>query len=71
MQPTDPSWRRSSHSMGNGGNCVEVAHTPHTVRVRDSKDPAGAELGFRPTPWRAFLTLVGTATHAPRAVRRP
>ncbi|HEX5113894.1 MAG TPA: DUF397 domain-containing protein [Pseudonocardiaceae bacterium] len=30
-------WRKSSRSGGNGGSCVEVAHTRHAVR--DSKNP--------------------------------
>lgn len=41
-------WRRSTHSDGAGGNCVEVAdltHTPHgAVAIRDSKDPCGPVL---------------------------
>lgn len=40
-------WRKASYSGGNGGNCVEVAHTGD--RIRDSKNPAGpilrADLG--------------------------
>ncbi|HEX5402768.1 MAG TPA: DUF397 domain-containing protein [Pseudonocardiaceae bacterium] len=43
MAPDRPlRWRKSSHSGGNGGQCVELAHT--LTAVRDSKNPAGAML---------------------------
>lgn len=32
-------WRKSSHSGGEGGNCVEVADT--LCQLRDSKNPTG------------------------------
>jgi hypothetical protein len=52
-------WRKSSRSNGNGGNnCVEVATTPDTVAVRDSKDPDGPRLSFTPSEWAAFLAGV-------------
>ncbi|WP_030174330.1 DUF397 domain-containing protein [Spirillospora albida] len=37
-------WRKSSHSTGQGGDCVEVAGIASTVAVRDSKDPDGPML---------------------------
>ncbi len=50
------SWRKSSHSNGNGGNnCVEVATLGTTIAVRDSKDPNGPALLFTPDEWNAFL----------------
>ncbi|MFE1441882.1 DUF397 domain-containing protein [Streptomyces sp. NPDC058739] len=54
--PSGPVWHRSSHSMGNGGNCVEVAlvRSPQ-VLVRDSKDPRGPRLRFARRAWRDFL----------------
>lgn len=33
----DASWRKSAHSGGNGGACVEVAPVALTVALRDSK----------------------------------
>ncbi|MDX2698995.1 DUF397 domain-containing protein, partial [Streptomyces ipomoeae] len=33
------SWRKSSHSSGAGGECVEVSPCPHTIHIRDSKNP--------------------------------
>ena len=48
-------WAKSSHSGGNGGQCVEVAsNLPGIVAVRDSKDPDGPKLIFSPGEWRAF-----------------
>ena len=42
MDLTSATWRKSSYSGGNGGNCVEVAVLAGGRRaVRDSKDPAG------------------------------
>jgi uncharacterized protein DUF397 len=35
-------WRKSSRSGGNGGQCVELAHTRDAVR--DSKNPDGPVL---------------------------
>ncbi|MEV0740313.1 DUF397 domain-containing protein [Streptomyces sp. NPDC050549] len=38
------TWRKSSYSGSNGGDCVEVADlTPH-IAIRDSKNPGGAVL---------------------------
>jgi hypothetical protein len=50
------AWRKSSHSAGNGGECVEVATLPDGGRaVRDSKDPDGPVLRFTAAEWQAFL----------------
>ncbi|MEU6572248.1 DUF397 domain-containing protein [Streptomyces sp. NPDC046805] len=59
MDQTDPLWRKSSYSMGNGGNCVEVADGERSTRVRDSKDPGGPVLAFGRAPWRRFVTALG------------
>lgn len=49
------TWRKSSRSGPQGGNCVEVAALPDRVLIRDSKDPAGPKLAVSPAEWRAFL----------------
>ncbi len=58
----DPStaWRKSRHSNGQA-NCVEVAGRPGSVAVRDSKDPDGPALAFRPGGWRVFLRRLRNA----------
>ncbi|MFY1669067.1 DUF397 domain-containing protein [Plantactinospora sp. WMMB334] len=55
---TEPSWRKSSRSSTNQGNCVEVAdNLPGRVLVRDTKNRDGGTLTFDPTAWRAFVDL--------------
>ncbi|MFD4262159.1 DUF397 domain-containing protein [Streptomyces sp. NPDC058534] len=50
------TWRKSSYSNSDGGNCVEVAHNlPSLVPVRDSKDPARGALLFAAPAWAAFV----------------
>ncbi|MGW4438689.1 DUF397 domain-containing protein [Streptomyces sp. NPDC004596] len=71
MDPTELRWRRSSHSMGNGGNCVEVADTEHTVFVRDSKDLDGPAFRCGREQWHAFVTALGDDWYSPRISARP
>jgi len=54
-------WRKSSYSGGSegGSNCVEVASSDGSVRVRDSKDPGSGSLAVSPERWRAFLIALG------------
>ncbi|GAA2659941.1 hypothetical protein GCM10010400_17820 [Streptomyces aculeolatus] len=52
------TWRKSSYSHDNGGDCIEVATTPTAVPVRDSKDPDGPHLAFTPAAWDAFVAAV-------------
>lgn len=60
MTPTlhDATWRKSSHSGGQGGACVEVAPATALVGVRDSKRPTAGTLTVHPTTWRAFVGAV-------------
>lgn len=59
MDPTELRWRKSSHSMGNGGNCVEVADAGRAVFIRDSKAPDVPALRCGRRQWQAFVTAVG------------
>ncbi|MFF4750686.1 DUF397 domain-containing protein [Streptomyces sp. NPDC002514] len=53
-------WRKSTYSGGDGGNCLEVADGhPALIPVRDSKNPHGPKLAFRPDAWSAFIKNVG------------
>ncbi|GAA4543136.1 DUF397 domain-containing protein [Streptomyces collinus] len=54
-------WRKSSYSGSGGGDCVEVATTPATVHVRDSKRPLAASLTFSVEQWSAFAAYAGLA----------
>lgn len=61
MEGTDhalTTWRKSSYSGGNGGNCVEVGETERAVVVRDTQDRAGAVLAFGPDAWRRFAATI-------------
>ena len=55
---TVSSWRKSSYSGANGGECVEVATTADTVLVRDSKNRTGNVLSVSVSAWRAFVSAV-------------
>jgi hypothetical protein len=48
-------WRKSSHSGGNGGSCVEVAGlADKRIAVRDSKNE-GPVMIFTAVEWRSFI----------------
>ncbi|MGI5357452.1 DUF397 domain-containing protein [Streptomyces sp. CA-252508] len=61
--PASPGliWCKSTYSGSGGGDCVEVAITPGTVHVRDSKDSMGQQLTFTGPAWQDFLA---TATES-------
>ncbi|MDJ0344320.1 DUF397 domain-containing protein [Streptomyces sp. H10-C2] len=53
------TWRKSSYSGSNGGNCIEVAPGfPGVVPVRDSKDPHGPALVFDAAAFASFVAGV-------------
>lgn len=56
IRKTELVWFKSSYSGGNDGNsCVELALTPATVHVRDSKHADGPRLTLTPAAWASFL----------------
>ncbi|HLX48563.1 MAG TPA: DUF397 domain-containing protein [Streptosporangiaceae bacterium] len=50
-------WRKSSYSSGEG-NCVEVAHDPGAIAVRDSKNPGNGHLTLTPAEWQTFTAKI-------------
>ncbi|MFI1394185.1 DUF397 domain-containing protein [Streptomyces sp. NPDC020681] len=48
-------WHKSSYSSDAGGQCIEVALCPHTVHVRDSKNPDGPTFTVDSAAWTDFL----------------
>ena len=48
------TWRKSSFSGGNGGQCVEVADAARVVLVRDTTDREGGTLIITASAWRRF-----------------
>jgi hypothetical protein len=59
LDPARAAWRKSTRSGGQG-NCVEVATTPASVGMRDSKDRSGPVLVFTGSQWQAFVDGVKT-----------
>ncbi|WP_175408787.1 DUF397 domain-containing protein [Streptomyces sp. TRM64462] len=50
-------WCKSSYSSsGNEATCLEVATTPATVHIRDSKNTDGPRLAVTPHAWARFVT---------------
>jgi hypothetical protein len=57
---TGATWRKSSRSGDNGGQCVEAAFVDGAVGLRDSKDNGtGPILVFTPGEWAAFVAGAG------------
>ncbi|MER5211565.1 DUF397 domain-containing protein [Streptomyces sp. NPDC002838] len=53
---SEMAWFKSSYSGSEGDSCVEVALTPVTIRVRDSKDEQSPQLALSPTAWTDFVS---------------
>ena len=53
------TWRKSTYSAGDGGDCLEVAEGhPTLVPVRDSKN-LGPVIAFGASAWVVFVGHVG------------
>ncbi|MFB8143505.1 DUF397 domain-containing protein [Streptomyces parvus] len=56
---TPATWRKSSYSNQDGGQCLEVADGfAPVVPVRDSKNPHGPVLAFAAAGWSSFVSAV-------------
>ncbi|SFB61296.1 protein of unknown function [Amycolatopsis marina] len=58
MSPGDGlrhTWRKSTYSNDRDGDCVEVALTPSTTAIRDSKAPTAGHLGLSAGVWRELI----------------
>ncbi|MEV6502024.1 DUF397 domain-containing protein [Streptomyces prunicolor] len=56
------AWFKSSYSdTSNPNDCVEVATTPGTIHVRDSKNTQGPRFTVTAAAWTNFLQLAGEA----------
>ncbi|GAA3988532.1 DUF397 domain-containing protein [Streptomyces marokkonensis] len=56
------AWFKSSYSdTSNPSDCVEVAITPATIHVRDSKRPHAPRLAVTRAAWSAFVADTGQA----------
>ncbi|MCX5154133.1 DUF397 domain-containing protein [Streptomyces sp. NBC_00291] len=55
-------WFKSSYSDSSDiTECVEVAATPGTVHVRDSKNVPGPRLALTPQAWAGFVSYASQA----------
>ncbi|MEU4982009.1 DUF397 domain-containing protein [Streptomyces sp. NPDC021969] len=60
---TDLLWFTSSYSdSSNPNDCVEVAITPVTIHIRDSKDPDGPRLAVESATWTTFVAWPGAVS---------
>ncbi|MEV8366647.1 DUF397 domain-containing protein [Streptomyces niveus] len=56
---TAVTWRKSSYSNQDGGQCVEVSDDfAAVVPVRDSKNSHGPVLAFGASGWASFVSAV-------------
>ncbi|WP_406442662.1 DUF397 domain-containing protein [Streptomyces sp. NBC_01613] len=59
---SDLAWFKSSYSSSSeGDSCVEIAATPATIHVRDSKHTDGPRLALQPTAWAEFVAYASVA----------
>ncbi|SHI19690.1 DUF397 domain-containing protein [Streptomyces sp. 3214.6] len=59
MSTPELHWFKSSYSDSSDINdCVEVATTPATIHIRDSKNPAHGILTVSPGTWAEFVVSV-------------
>lgn len=61
MTTTELTWFKSSYSGSSGDSCIEVAPTPETIHVRDSKVERGPQLAVSPTSWTSFVSYAAEA----------
>ncbi|MDQ0951933.1 fibronectin type 3 domain-containing protein [Streptomyces phaeochromogenes] len=56
------TWFKSSYSSSsNGEDCVEIAATPATIHVRDSKNAEGPQVTLSLAAWSSFVAPLSTA----------
>lgn len=61
MNTTELAWFKSSYSSGGDGDCIEIATSPTTIHIRDSKDADGPRLAVAADTWAAFVTYAAQA----------
>jgi Domain of unknown function (DUF397) len=56
--PNAVTWRKSSYSGTNGGQCVEAGSLSGAVLVRDTTNRDGGMLTFSAQAWKAFAATI-------------
>ncbi len=54
MEQYNVTWRKSSYSGTNGGDCVEVGNAANVVTVRDTQHRDGVTLSVPAHAWATF-----------------
>jgi hypothetical protein len=54
----ESTWRKSTYSDANGGQCVETGSGSGVIMVRDTTDRDGGTLTFGAEAWRVFTTRI-------------
>ncbi|MGW0879604.1 DUF397 domain-containing protein [Streptomyces sp. NPDC002671] len=57
-------WQKSTYS-GDSSNCVEIAPTPTTIHIRDSKNITRPHITVTPSTWTDFLSCEAFGNPAP------
>ncbi|MGW0626683.1 DUF397 domain-containing protein [Streptomyces sp. NPDC002758] len=57
-------WQKSTYSP-DASNCVEIASTPTTIHIRDSKNSSSPHLTVTRTTWATFVSYAGTPASSP------
>lgn len=57
---TGATWRKSSRSGGNGGNCVEIGFAGDARGIRDTKDRSYGTLAVDADTFADFVAAVKT-----------
>ena len=52
------TWRKSSYSGTDGGNCVEAANDAGVVLIRDTADHDGATIKVSGAAWERFTAAI-------------
>ncbi|MGW8379945.1 DUF397 domain-containing protein [Streptomyces sp. ODS28] len=63
---SQPHWRKSSYSGGQGGECLEVIRAGARIAVRDSKNTQGPVLAFPAAAFGAFAAAAGKGVFGAR-----
>jgi hypothetical protein len=59
MSTPELHWFKSSYSdSSNPSDCVEIAATPTTIHIRDSKTPDTSRLAVTHPTWNSFVAFV-------------
>ncbi|NNN34148.1 DUF397 domain-containing protein [Streptomyces sp. S3(2020)] len=62
MSTGELNWVKSSYSSSGSGDCLELALTPTTIHIRDSKTPRDPHLTLSPGAWQSFVSYAGVTS---------